>query len=530
MFQLVQTDNRLFTDKQTLTCPLKYYNHKILFVLFVFILNNIALAQTKKINIVNADELSFDKTKVDAQKLIGHVILKHSGAVMYCDSAYLYTKNNSFTAYSRVKILQGDSLEVFGDTLFYKGDDKTANIIGNVIFKEKDLLLNSSNIFYNLNTNIASYNNGATIVSSANNNTLSSKSGRYNSNIETLFFKDSVILYNPNYTMKADTLVYRVSDEVAIFHGNSKIISKETEIECSNGWYDTKNEKSSFWNKAIIKSEKEILSGDSIFYNKKDGFGEAFGNIKLFDSLNSMIIYGGYGYYNELKDSTYIDQKPILEQIYDDDTLYISADKFINITDSNNLHFLRAYNNVEFYKKGLVGICDSISYIQEDSTMKLFNSPILWNDESQISGDYMELKLWGGKLDQLDIKASSFIISKQDSINFNQISGNNLIGIFENNSLDTIKIFGNINTIYYISNSVKEPPSDFNKSSSSELIITLDSNKIKQLEYIDEIKSSMSPIENTNLENRRLDNFYWQIAKKPKVESFINRKQKSTYR
>jgi len=162
--------------------------------------------------------------------------------------------------------------------------------------------------------------------------------------------------------------------------------------------------------------------------------------------------------------------------------------------------------------------------------MKLFNSPILWNDESQISGDYMELKLWGGQLNQLDIKANSFIISKQDSINFNQISGNNLIGIFENNSLDTIKIFGNINTIYYISNSVKEPPSDFNKSSSSELIITLDSNKIKQLQYIDEIKSSMSPIENSNLENRQLDNFYWQIAKKPKVESFINRKKINTYK
>jgi len=509
-----------------LTCPLKYCNNKILFVLFVFTLNNIALAQTKKINIVNADELSFDKTKVDAQKLIGHVILEHSGAIMYCDSAYLYTKINSFTAYSKVKILQGDSLEVFGDTLFYKGDEKTANIIGNVIFKEKDLTLNSSNIFYQLSTNIASYNNGATIVSSANNNTLSSKSGRYNSNIETLFFKDSVILSNPNYTMKADTLVYRVSDEVAIFHGNSKIISKETEIKCSNGWYDTKNEKSSFWNKAIIKSEREILSGDSIFYDKENGFGEAFGNIKLFDSLNNMIIYGGYGYYNELKDSTYIDNKPILQQRYDDDTLYISADKFINITDSNNLHFLRAYNNVKFYKQGLVGICDSISYVQKDSTMELFNNPILWNDESQISGEYMELKLWEGKLKQLNVNVNSFIISKKDSINFNQISGNDLIGIFTNNSLDTIKISGNINTIYYISNSESEPASDFNKSSSEKLIITLDSNKIKQLQYIDQIKSSMSPIENSKIENRKLDAFNWQISKKPEIEFFIRRKAK----
>ena len=523
---MVQIDNKLFIDKQNLNCPLKYYYYKILFILFIFSLSYNALCQTKKINIINADELSFDKTKVDAQKLIGHVILKHSGAIMYCDSAYLYTKNNSFTAYSKIKIIQGDSLEVFGDTLFYKGDEKTANIIGNVIFKEKDLTLNSSNLFYNLNTNIASYNNGARIVSSANSNTLSSISGRYNSNIETLFFKDSVTLLNPNYIMKADTLVYRVSDEVAYFHGNSKITSKETEIKCNNGWYDTKNEKSSFWNKAIIKSEREMLSGDSIFYNEKDGFGEAFGNIKLFDSLNNMIIYGGYGYYNELKDSTYIDNMPILQQKYDDDTLYISADKFINITDSNNLHFLRAYNNVKFYKQGLVGICDSISYIQKDSSMKLFNSPILWNDENQISGKYMELRLWDGKLKQLNIRANSFIISKQDSINFNQISGNDLIGIFTNNSLDTIKIYGNINTIYYISNSESEPASDFNKSSSKKLIITLDSSKIKQLQYIDQIESSMSPIENSKIENRTLDTFNWQILKKPKIEFFIKRRTK----
>ncbi len=89
-------------------------------ILFLFIcLYNTHHSQTKKINIIRADQLEYRKEIKEAQILKGNVILEHDGAFMYCDSAYLFLKKNTFNAYSNIKIKHNDSLELTGDTLFY---------------------------------------------------------------------------------------------------------------------------------------------------------------------------------------------------------------------------------------------------------------------------------------------------------------------------------------------------------------------------------------------------------------------------
>ena len=42
-----------------------------------------------------------------------------------------------------------------------------------------------------------------------------------------------------------------------------------------------------------------MLIGDTIFYNRLSGDGEAFGNMYLEDKERKTILRGNYGYYNE---------------------------------------------------------------------------------------------------------------------------------------------------------------------------------------------------------------------------------------
>ena len=64
--------------------------------------------------------LSFDEKRMpDAQILRGNVRFRHDSALMYCDSAYFFQNDNSLHAFGNVRLVQGDSLEGFGDVLYY---------------------------------------------------------------------------------------------------------------------------------------------------------------------------------------------------------------------------------------------------------------------------------------------------------------------------------------------------------------------------------------------------------------------------
>lgn len=495
--------------------------NQLTIILFLWVLPFNICSQENKINIVSADVLEYEKENKDAQVLRGNVILEHNGAIMSCDSAYVYTKTNSFQAFNNIKIVQNDSLEMKGDTLFYNGNSRKAEIIGNVTFKEKDLNLTTNKLMYDLKTKRAYYNNRAHIKSSKSQNKLTSIIGVYHSDLKTLFFKDSVELTHPKYKIISDTLIYHTESEIANFKGPTTINSKQNTIYCNSGWYNTKNDQSSFWNKAMIVSKEQLISGDSIYYDSNLGVGEIYGNIILNDTSKKQVIYGDYAFHNEKKDSSIVKGNALLSHHYQQDTLHILADQFISINDSNNLTFLRGFNNVKFFKNDIQGLCDSISYKQADSIMELFKQPFLWSKENQISGDFIQLKLWNGSINTMDIFDNGFILSMADSIHFNQIKGNEMHSIFSDNAIKSIYVNGNGETLYYIAKNDNEPLADYNKTQCSELTILLDSNQIKTLNFSNQPTAKMNAISSTPIENQKLEGFIWNIKNRPLKSQFI---------
>jgi len=88
----------------------------------------------KKINLQHADRVLFEKnsTSKNAQRLIGNVKVEHDGSLLFCDSAYLYRAQNSMDAFGNVHIIINDSLDLYGDQLFYDGNTKIAEFHNHV--------------------------------------------------------------------------------------------------------------------------------------------------------------------------------------------------------------------------------------------------------------------------------------------------------------------------------------------------------------------------------------------------------------
>ena len=127
------------------------------------------------------------------------------------------------------------------------------------------------------------------------NNILLSKHGYYFTDKKEFFFKHKVILINPGYTMHSDTLMYNTVTKTAYFYGPSDIKSKEDSIYCENGWYNTRWDIARFRERAIIFHNEQSLTGDSIYYERKIGYGQVFRNAILFDTVKDIILKGNYG-------------------------------------------------------------------------------------------------------------------------------------------------------------------------------------------------------------------------------------------
>ena len=51
----------------------------------------------------------------------------------------------------------------------------------------------------------------------------------------------------------------------------------------------------------MLTNQQRQLVGDSLFYNRNKGYGEAFRNVVMTDTENKNLLTGEYGFYDELK-------------------------------------------------------------------------------------------------------------------------------------------------------------------------------------------------------------------------------------
>lgn len=495
----------------------------LLVVAFFLLCESTGWAQTKtRIEILNSDVIRFDEAIAKADRLIGNVRLGYKQAIMHCDSAYRYP-NGDFEAFSKVRIVQGDSLRLFGDRLYLTNADKKAKLRDNIRLTDKDRILTTEILDYDLETGVASYFDGGKIVSTQNDNVLTSREGYYDSESEFFHFRKEVLLKNPDYEVRSDTLKYSAPSETAFFFGPTTILTDDTEIDCRRGWYNTITEVCQFTRHARIRSRSTYLEGDSIYFEGKRGFGEVFQNVAIRDTTSNYLITGDYGWHDDQLGESLVTDRAEMVQFFGEDSLFLHADTLRALPDSGNYRRIRAFQRVKFYKNDLQGKADSLTYAERDSTLRLFGDPVLWSADNQISGDQVDIRLFSGVIDRMDIYGNAFIISEAAPESYNQIKGRNLTGYFSDNELRKIHVKGNGQTVYY---PVEEGENGntavgVNRADCSNVMIYVKDNDIQRVALIDKPSGGLHPLFKASENDKLLDGFFWETENRPRSRDDI---------
>lgn len=490
--------------------------------------DTVASPPQTKVYLEHANTLSFDQEQnPDAQFLNGDVVFRHDSSYMYCDSAYFYELTNSLEAFSNVRMEQGDTLFVYGDYLFYDGNTQVANLRNNVRMVNNNVTLFTDSLNYDRFADVGYYFEGGVIVDEENE--LSSFYGQYSPNTKLAVFNDSVKLDNPQFILYSDTLHYQTDTKIATILGPSIIESDSGTVYSSRGWFDTAANRVWLLDRSEVVSGNRILTGDSIAYDREIGFGEAFGNMSLKDTLQHVTLEGQYGYYNEQTEFAFATDSARFLEYSEGDTLYLHADTLQMVTVDSTYREIKAYYGVRFYRTDMQGVCDSMFFNTRDSVMYMFNEPILWNEQYQIYGDTIVIFMNDSTIDYAHVRQFAFAVQHVDSSYYNQLKGNDLKAYFQGQTVRQIDVEGNAESIFY-------PIEDdgamigLNETKSGFLTIWVNENKLEKLKIWPTPTGTLTPIPDLRPDQKTLKDFYWfdYIRPKGKDDIYQTVKRKET--
>ncbi|WP_304234300.1 OstA-like protein [Jiulongibacter sediminis] len=527
-----------------------------------------------KIELIKADSLvgvnGFDPRRT----FYGRVQFFHRGVYLNCRKAIHNAGTNNLVAYGEILINQGDTLTITGDTLYYDGNTRLAKIQGRkVILQDDDMTIQSRRMEYDLNIDEAYYPVPGVIHQDSV--VLSSDRGYYNTESKIFKYIGNVEILHPDFTLCTDTLDYNSETKRADFNSYTTIYSPDGNLSANKGYYFTDTKISKFYGRSFLENEEYTLAADTLDFDLsiEEGFGR--GNVEFFSKTDSLILNGTYGEKLSSKGYTKIMGNTLMRSISEGDTLYMSADYIIaynsidsvlqspedslvlpdsiltiptdsllkapvtskndtlpvsGVTstdslakkrDGSKMEFIIANGNVKIYRDDFQSLCDSLNYNLIDSTISFIGNPMIWSTDNQMEGDTIEAFMVNNKINKMFLKQNCFVIASDSVENYNQIKGRQIVAYFDSlTNIETVVVDGNGESIYFALDDYNKLIG-LNRVECSKMRLNFIDRKVKRIAFMGNPESKLIPPNEIGAQQVKLDNFSWEIERKPSKNEVI---------
>jgi lipopolysaccharide assembly outer membrane protein LptD (OstA) len=508
------------------------------------------------IKIINADSYKFQKIDSITELifLIGHVHLTEDNTDFFCDSMVMNRKMNYLEAFGNAKIIDvsanntttSNITNINSQYLKYLVDKKYVYFKKDVKLYDGKNSLFTNDLQYDLNQKVGIYEDGGKVVTDSS--ILTSKAGTYYADTKDVYFRNNVVMNDPQSHLTADSLLYNTETKTATFISETFIKdSAGNTILTKDGTYDMKNHKAHFTKRPVINNGSQQITGDDVHFDDSTGISIAIGNAVFKDTTQGVSVIGDYLIANRRENTFLATQKPILILKQDEDSLYIAADTFFssklkdsvfldstnsvkdtlkNITTINtqkdndtNRRYIQGFHHVRIFSDSLQAVSDSMFYSGKDSVFQLFTNPVVWANGDQITGDTIYLYTKNKKPKRLYVFENAMAVDKYGTNMFNQIKGKTINGYFKDGVLDNMRAKGNAESVYYATDDNKALVG-INKVTKADVIdMYFEDRKLNKVVLRNDVEGVMLPIRGTDLEDLKLRNFKWYENRRPKTKS-----------
>jgi lipopolysaccharide export system protein LptA len=485
--------------------------------ILLLLLSGTAFSQEKirQVNVKGDSSITKRTPRGNVTVITGNVVVFQNETTIYSDSANWFKEENLIEFFKNVRITEGDSIVITGDRLIYEGDNRIARLRDNVVFTKLDqATLYTDNLDYFRLKQQAQYFDGGRLVDSTN--VLTSDRGYYQMNTNMASFKKNVVLVNPDYTLKSDSMQYHTTTNIVYFRAPTEITNPDgTVVTLNQGEYNTRVKRSDL-RLGEIETMSYRITGSRMISDDVNKKYIARGNVVITGKENDIIITGDDGVYDKKTGEIIIYNNPVMKKILENDTLFLSADtlKAIENIDPAKERLL-AFHDVKIYKEDLQGKADSMAYFSLDSTLYFYENPVLWTGSNQMTADSIHMLLKNNTIDQMIMRANSFVVSEDSIKNYNQIKGRNMNAFFRNAQMHHVDVEGNSESVFYALDDTNSFLIGMNKSISSNMRINFRDNRADNISFYVEPDADFIPPHELKEEQKRLAGFTWRGKERP---------------
>ena len=422
---------------------MKSFNHLTIFLLLLLV-SGIVFPQEKELITVIGDSLVGKLVNGEStREVYGNVVLTQGNVVITCDEAIQYISRNEAELIGNV-VATKDTITIKTPRGFYYGDLRKTRSTSGVYLDDRKVILTAD-------------------------------SGEYYFDEDRAFFQTGVKLYDTTSTLTSTKLNYYNKQNRAIAVGNVKIVDSENEIYA-----------------------------DSLEHFRTDQITFAFKKVRIKNKKNNTEIYGKHLEDYRKKNYSIIDVSPLLLQVDTTivtnkdsvketklDTLFIKSRIMESFRDS--VDRFTATDSVLILKNEFASRNDLTLYYKQRNkiiTNKINDDarqPIIWYNNSQLTGDSVTIYLDGNKIIRLDVNHSSFMLSQNENYEerYDQTSSDSTKIYFDNNKIKKADFFGNVYSIYYLYEG--ETKNGLTKSNSAKAVVLFKDDEV------DEVKLYSNP-------------------------------------
>ncbi|HTM99058.1 MAG TPA: hypothetical protein VL088_09965, partial [Pedobacter sp.] len=190
-----------------------------------------------------------------------------------------------------------------------------------------------------------------------------------------------------------------------------------------------------------------------------------------------------------------------------------------NPADTVRTRTIRAYHNVRVFKTNLQAKSDSLFFTAADSTLRLYQNPILWSDSSQQTGDTIHVQFKNKKINSAQVLQNAFIVDQEsDTTKFNQVKGKIITAFFNNGEIRNMFVDGNAESISY--DKKTDGKYQQNQTISARIKITFADKDISYIKIVKGIEGTFSPADKLT-KDAILTGFIWKPEIRPKSKNDI---------
>jgi lipopolysaccharide export system protein LptA len=314
--------------------------------------------------------------------------------------------------------------DIFAGKRLDNGED-VRELTGNVRFRQGNTTVWCDKAVQYLTRNEIELNGSVKIVRDTV--TLTAKKGRYYGNARKADGEGNVKLKTPHVTLYADFGTYYLDEERAFFQRNVRVVDSST-----------------------------IIYAEQLTYHEKDRRSEALLNVRIVNQDDNVTMYGNHLIHSDSTRYSRMTEQPRLIQIDTSDngeidTLAVKSVVMESYDDSTKRMIVT--DSVAIVRGELAARSGLLRFYRQNESIQLYDKPIVWYRENQVSGDTIFLTLDKNRLKTVWVKTRAFVLSQSDSLypnRYNQLTGRAIWMTFHENKLRQTFVERNAISLYFL--------------------------------------------------------------------------------